>query len=349
LDVLSDNLEDIDKGLMKRADQSGHELYAAFFCFLKDLQNVLVKDLRTDSNINVRLSELFDEFYDNHLLGSLKEKCRKMYENRSNKCDVLDKQFDKITTFNPDSKIPSIEQIETALRRGGAKGQPYNVYAEFIADLRTNLTEEFIKIDTSLTDIVDEFKNDIVNLLANKPRLGLILPVDESKNHKEWLLDFSNEALSGLEQLRFAFLFLYNFELSVRGFLMHKIRKHTDVLDPELPDQMPQLGSQSAQSIRAELRNRLTILRESLKRELRNFTQDPNETFFAVIKEFYDRLAYAPDTEKQWRRLYYDNYAVVWKHEIQAVADLQIAFDEWQKYIDEVKKYNEKIQFILID
>ena len=348
LDILSQNLAAIDNGLMQKADQSGRELYAVFFRFLKDLQNALVKDLRTDGNLNLKINELFDEFYDNHLLGALKEKCRKMYEDRNNDCDVLDKHFQRITTFNPDAKTPSIEKIEKALKRGGAKGQPYHVYAECIADLRTNLTEEFIMIDASLTDIVDDFKKSIVEILANEPRLGFIYPVDESKHPKEWLLDFSNEALSGLEQLRFAFMFLYNFELSVRGFLMHKIRKHTDVLDPELPDQVPQLGSQSAQAIRAELRKRLTILRDSLKRELRNFTQDPNETFYAVMKEFYDRLAYAPNTENQWRRLYYDNYAVVWKQEIHAIADIQIAFDEWQKYIEEVKHFNDREQFTII-
>jgi energy-coupling factor transporter ATP-binding protein EcfA2 len=349
LDILSNNLSEIDNDFMKRADKTGHELYFAFFSFLKDLQNVLVKDLRTDGNLNVKLHELFDEFYSDNLLGSLKAMCLEMERNRNNSCSVLDKEFKRITTFNPDTKIPSIADIEQALRRGGVKGQPSYVYSEFVANLRTNLTEEFIKIDESLTSIVDEFKKNIVELLANKPRLSLIYPIDDSKHPKEWLLDFSNDALNGLEQLQFAFIFLYNFELSVRGFLMHKIRKHTDILDPDIPAQIPQLGSQAEQAIRAELRNRLTLLRDSLKKELRNFTQDPNETFFAVIKEFYDRLAYAPEAEKQWRRLYFDNYATVWKSEIQADADLQIAFDEWQKYIEDIRKYNNKNQFILIN
>jgi hypothetical protein len=349
LDILSQNLSQIDSDFMKKADDTGRELYIIYFSFLKDLQNVLVKDFRKDGNINYKINELFDEFFYTVLLGKLKEMCMEMYENRGIVCSALDERFATITTFNPDAKIPSLETIEQALRRGGEKGQPTYVYSEYVSGIRTNLTEEFIKIDESLSDVVDEFKKRIVELLVNAPRLGLIYPVDDDKHPKEWLLEFSNEILPGFEQLQFAFVFLYRFELSVRGFLMHKIRKHIDILDPDIPSQIPQFGSQPARSIRSELQGRLISLRGSLQRELRNFTQEPNEAFFAVIKEFYDRLAYSPDVEKEWRRLYYDNCAIVWKSEIMAEKDIQIAFDDCQKYINGIKEFNNKNQFILID
>ena len=348
LEVLSANLEEIDTGLMKRADRSGQELYSAYSVFMREVQNMLVKDWRNDVNVSVLLNELFETFYGSHLLGALLKKCREMYKNREETCDILSKRFNDITKFNPATIIPSVERIENELTVGGLHGIAHIVYTKFINELRTDFIQKFIKIDTSLNDIVDEFKKGIVELLTGKPRLGLIYPVNESKHPKEWLREFSENEMKGLDQLQFAFDFLYKFEISVRGFLMHKIRKHTDILDPSLTNQMPDLsGEETAKVISSELEVRLTLFRESLKRELRNFTQEPNEAFLAVLLEFYDRLAFASGSKDQWRQLYYANAGVVWDAEIKKEKELQIAFDEWQKFIDEVKLYNNRTQFTL--
>lgn len=351
LDSLTANLSAIDTDFLKRADRTGGELYVAWFSFFKEVQYVLAKDIRMDSNVNLKIYDLFRDIYENELLGTLKASCVKWSADRNTPCDMLDRQFQRITTFNVDSRLPSQEEIDIRLKRGSTTGNPYFVYCEYAHALRTGLTEDFIKIDASLNEVVTHFKDEITSILTENGRLSRIYPINPAYSKSVWLRQFAEDALlpMGLSRLQFAFTFLSDFELSVRGFLIYKIRKHLDILDPDISTQMPDLGSEPNRAIRSALRNRLNTLKESLKRELQNFTQDPNEVFFAVIKEFYDRLAYSSDSEKEWRTLYYENYAMVWKEELKGVQNSRIVFDEWKSCVDKVREYDRKNDFILIN
>ena len=133
---------------------------------------------------------------------------------------------------------------------------------------------------------------------------------------------------------------------------MHKVRAQLDIIRPLNPEASGVVltadknGNYSS-DIYFYLTVKLEQVRENLKNVLKNFFKDPNEAFFAVIDEFFDRLAKSQGVEKQWYSLY-SNYANrIWAKELAAQASIGVAFDDWTSKVEKLSEYDSESNFIV--
>lgn len=354
LSKITENLDDIDEAFLNEANALGIKLFDEYDKLCRNIEKVLNSGIQNSANGYIFIRDAFDKIYKNKLLGALVKYDREWTIKRNEPCEILTEQAKNILE-NINDYVPSEAAIQEIFDEYGGIA-PTAVWEMELDKIRTNLTEAFIAIDTSLEDLVANFKNDITAILLDddKGRLKYVRKPNEGQPIYEWLKAFSDEILNSenYSQIKLAFEFLYNFNVSVRGFLMHKVRAQLDIIRPLNPEASSVVltadkNGNYAGDIYFYLTVKLEQVRENLNNVLKNFFKDPNEAFFAVIDEFFDRLAKSQGVEKQWYSLY-SNYANrIWAKELAAQASIGVAFDDWTSTVEKLSEYDSEDNFIV--
>lgn len=354
LTKITENLDDIDASFLDEANKLGIKLFDEFDKLYRSIEKVLNTSIQNSANGYIFIREAFEKIYKNKLLGALIRYDWEWSVKRSEPCEILQEQARDILE-NINSFVPSEEEIRMMFEENGGIA-PTAVWEMELDKVRTNLTEAFIAIDTSLEDLVTNFKNDITKILLEdeKGRLKYVKKPNEEKPLYHWLKDFSEEILSNgnYSQINLAFEFLHNFTVSVRGFLMHKVRAQLDIIRPLNPEASGVMltadrNGNYAGDIHFYLTVKMEQVRENLDSVLKNFFKDPNEAFFAVIDEFFDRLAKSQDVEKQWYSLYSNYAGRIWAKELAQQAGIGVAFDDWTSKVEKLAEYDSEDNFIV--
>ena len=222
------------------------------------------------------------------------------------------------------------------------------VYKHFIDVLRSDITQSFIEVDTSLQPMVMAFKNEIATILAENGRLGRILPPGKEKEIYEWMQDFADMHLENGTQLQRAFHFLYEFDFSVRGALMHEVRKSLYEISLANPNMMSvSFNNASAKSVVFKLKVALKRVQDNLKNALKDFYMSPNAALFAVSDEFFDRISTSEGVYDEWFQLYSSFAGRIWSQELMASEKSGSVMASWADDIETLHQYNRKDSFVL--
>jgi uncharacterized membrane-anchored protein len=114
-----------------------------------------------------------------------------------------------------------------------------------------------------------------------------------------------------LHELKFGFDTLASFELSYRGLVQHRIRRHLDRLTP---DTKPLRLSEnpSAEEI---LDNLQTLHAEALyecETALEELLCEPSQAAYAIVEEFLDRILRAKGAQDEWRNFLEEVRSEIW-------------------------------------
>ena len=222
------------------------------------------------------------------------------------------------------------------------------VYKHFLDAARSDITQQFIEVDTSLAPIITAFKNEITGILVENGRLGKVLTPSGEGELFQWLHDFSKAHLESDSQIRRACEFLYDFDFSVRGALMNKVRLslyEISLANPNMINVMFQ--SASARSVVFQLKVALKRVQDNLKGSLRAFYMSPNEALFAVCDEFFERITTSEGVYDEWFALYSGFAGRIWSKELMASQKNGAVMETWAADIEQLQKYNRKDSFIL--
>ena len=111
---------------------------------------------------------------------------------------------------------------------------------------------------------------------------------------------------------------------------------------------MPQNG-RWGNTIWFNLVDNLQNVHDKLQRELRQFFISPNEAFFAVSDEFYDRIYYSKGVKDEWRKLYSNYVMQLYGKELMAnAANSQVA-QRWIEDIENIEKLNRADSFVIVE
>lgn len=354
LRTLTKNIDDIDAGIMQELNCKVDSLYKEYIKIQDAIQNILIVE---SGNIDKEefLAKRWRYFYDNTLMGALKSLRTELESKSDTECDMFRRSVESMLQ-NAVNMVPPVQNLKDSLSAGG-KNRDFEVYSRCLDKLRNDFTEMFLDVDELIFDKqVEEFKERIVDIFArdNAGRLANVVPLDEDRK-VEWLGDVA-EILFDKErygQFKTAFLMVRDFKLTVRGFLMHRIRSRIDRLDLEKDSNMKFIeGSpeEKAIYIHKSLEKKCRSVCEEIEDDMRDgFYKDPNRILHAVMAEFYDRINYSfttniQDVEDVWRGLYRENCQRIWAEEFKDSMELSELYNRWSDLIEQLKKY-QKAEF----
>ena len=287
----------------------------------------IVKTSLPPSSENPLFRELFEEIWYN-ISGSL-EKYLSHLQNQRNEEDPDLKEHIEEALFacRNDPAIPSSEQIE---RLRNARGSYSIAYNELLHEVRTNLSRQFLRLDSGLKRSLLSIKQGIVDALCSSGLKNL-----SNHTNTDYLLDLRNRLPMHTEALIEGFDMLIGFDLSYRGLIQHRIRRHLDGLTPDLTN-LHLSSTPSGDEIHEYLQ---TLHKEALyaaEEALQGLLFEPNQAAFAMVEEFVDRVLRAKGARTQWDILLYESRHDIWPNAFKDLQVKQNQRDKWENTIQNV-------------
>jgi hypothetical protein len=218
-----------------------------------------------------------------------------------------------------DTGIPSIEDIKD---RRDSKGSYDIAYNEYLHEIRAYLSQHFLSLDDGLKRSLDSIKSQVVDVLNEQGKLNT-------------LTDIENLLPEDLDRLRLGFHILSTFDLSYRGLIQHRIRKHLDRLTPD--DTTLKLSkSPSAQEI---LINLQTLHAEAVYEcglALEELLCEPSQAAYAIVEEFVDRVLRAEGVKNDWLIFLQEVRSEIWSTEFEKLGENSRLRREWLTSVEQV-------------
>jgi len=284
--------------------------------------------------------ELFERLW-NELTSGLEALLRHLKAQRNEQnIDFKQQVAAAIAACRQDTGIPELEQIEK--RRDRTGGYP-NAYYQYLHEIRAHLSQHFLALDVGLQRSLVRVKSQVADVLIHQGRLGGITPA----TGVEFLQEVAQQLPESLPKLRLGFQILAEFEISYRGLIQHRIRKHLDGLTPD--ETTLQLSKfPTAKEIFSNLKTLHAEAVYGCETALEDLLSEPSLAAFAIVEEFVDRILRAEGAKSEWRIFLEEVRAQVWQTEFTALGDRTRLRREWVDAIAQVTAANESqaMQFL---
>lgn len=345
LNLLMHNLDDIDALYTTDLIAALDSVRKEYNSFCTNAKKVMTSNLKNAANLLPQMTMDIDEI-EKARKGKLRALAMSEKQMRNVPCTELN---DCVQAIVADVKtgvaIPDKAEILAQVRESADAA---NIYNEYCNQLRNQVSQRFTDVDSTMTALVEKIKDQITEVLVseNGCRLGSILAVSSDKKPYEWLKDFSEMILDPNQYpiLHAAFQTVYNFDFSVRGFLTYEVRACLDKIDPQITSAYISVNedddNQTATNIWFTLKRNMKSVADELTVSMSDLFSKPHRAFFAIIKEFSDKVNFSEGVKREWAQLYSDNYSVVWASKYKSMVAADIASGEWNEMLSELLHCN---------
>jgi len=332
LDYLANNIATLDRQYLDNTYQEISQLQQQVDREIDKASNAF--KIVGEDNVSSVFVPLFNQFRKNVAKGLIL-----LLEELRQQRHQVDSEFKiqverAVAKCREDTGIPSIEEIEDRnLEKGG-----YNiVYETYLNEIRAHLSQHFLALDTGLKRSLDRVKSQIASVLIENGRMGGL----SEKNGAEFINAIAElipaELIPGQpSKIKFGFTILAEFELSYRGFIQHRIRKHLDILTPNEAASLRLPSSPSAEIVREYLHTASSEAVYKCENALEDLLEEPSLAAFAIAEEFIDRILRAATVEDEWRIFLNGVRSHIWT-EFQDLDRLRNLQKEWLNSIASVK------------
>lgn len=227
-----------------------------------------------------------------------------------------------IDSCRQDQGLPAVDEIP---KRIGSYGAPINAFNDYLHHIRTHLTRQFITIDDHTNFTMDEVKTKVAHLFLSVGRLDYLF--SRLSDEKELLTVMATQPLLS-EMLRETFRMLGNYQLSLRGVFLHRIRESNALTDisPFYGTRVPP-RDYSPQGVQQMLDVLQKAAVDRIEHSLSNFMTMPGGAACALGEEFIDQTLRSKDAERDWRLFYKAHRAMIWPE----VFEQSIVWNELQQ------------------
>lgn len=248
---------------------------------------------------------------------------------------------------NPE--IPSLEDIEEKRNTAGSYDIAYN---EFLHEVRTHLSKQFLSLDDALKQSLEEAKSKVVKVLKVTINLDNISQADGT----QFLEEITVKIPSHLQVLKLGFEILATFDLQYRGLIQHRIRKHLDVLTPDrtsynlsgnfldlaldLKNKKIVGGTPTAQRIYDNLSKAQAEAVNKCEKELNSLLKEPSQAGFAIVEEFVDRVLRAENVQTEWQIFLQGIASEIWSDEFGSIMARSQLRQQWIRVIEDAEYHN---------
>lgn len=348
--TLVKNIDGIDEGYVEELNLVIEELYFEYEKLQEKVRGILFNELKNSANVSGIIDDEWENIYSHGFAQKIKN-YRDEWKNKSKEENIAYKNYIETILLNARKKIPDIDRLVWELEAGGHRGQ-LDVYSHNLEKLRNEFTEEFLDIDEEVfDDLIRQMKEDIVDIFAEEDggRLKFVVSVDKNKPKAEWLSYAIDEIFvkEGDIQIRKAFHVLDKFKLTVRGFLMHKVRLRVSRLEPENSEfYVSNAGSKEdmANEIYRFLDKKMKDTCEELRDELVEMYREPHQIIYSIIQEFYDRLSFSvtanQKVENRWKSVYREYCPKIFEDKFKDQKMRSEIYGEWEQLRNKLSKYS---------
>lgn len=355
LENLVANLDEIDMDLMRKANDSGGQLYNAYCDLCNGIMSVLSSSIKKDTEAGC----LFDRLYDELKLPEALQRLYLAYRKNSNRKEArilseINRIIDTIYSY-----VPSQEEIIARLRRGTKDSYMDNVYNYFSDYTRTKISDSFEQIGMDvILPMQEEVKLKLVELLYREDtgKLGDI--VLKGKTYEspsiEWLHHFSEEKLRDYPSLYKAFRFIEEYKLSIEGLLAYLAERSLSLLDPDTKDFRKLKGvdeekelEEKADYIWEQIINNLTPVEQSLRGSFDELATIPSNSFFAYIRKFREKVILSDIGSAELKEFYRNHSFAIWHKEFAKISATKVALGEWNELCDGLNSYCKESYFLI--
>lgn len=328
LEMLKKNLPELDVALEKQLNVKAAEVYDEYAKLL-DMCKITAESYSPDKN-----RQMSDEEFKRDWSAFTYDAGTYLAEYKAKSEDKCTEFETAINGFAPEvsSIIPSVEQIDAMLHVIGPDSTPVDVMKNCMHRVRNELTKRFIDINELFDSMVHDMQRKIANLLSDRMKMYLLLDgerkpdetvvldayadlrreiggsfpeINEGAKYAQWLMEIyvvlDNKFKDDMyNDIKMAVKFISEFNISVRSFLIHRVRKYIDMLDP-LQNNMPlarvvTCNSNTpgmADTIYYILRDLYTTVFSNAQHAIRGMYKEPNQLIYAAVSEFVDRTIYS--------------------------------------------------------
>ncbi len=356
LEQLSENLPEMDRILMEKAETQLYALYQEYHKIAE--QAGLAIQASVDPHIHREFKDYIDKTY-----KKMTNTLRELYLNesygklRNETCASLKEGVEQ-KLKNILSCVPSKEQVMELLNEGDINQT--NAYEISTDRLRLAIINDFLELNTVLHGLAVEMKRAVVHILASEDqgKLGALVAAPP-EDADEWLAELS-ERISDYPKyglISEALHKLMEFDLRMESFLIYPVRSSLDVIDISLVNSPALRGTLKDKESLADdlifwLEHNIEIVHKNIRKELEPLYRYPNSAMWAVIKDFYDRIVYARDEEvnhidvkRAWEYLYDDHIHLIWAKEYNSYNASKGVADEWGAMVKAIHQYDDKNVF----
>lgn len=347
LENMRQNLGAIDALYMKELESALESVRTSYGILCKEAAELMSSDYG-NSLVQYGQREMFIQEMNKNINGKLRALAMAEKEKREVPCDILQERVQYILDdMRTGVMIPEKKKLLAEIRQSR---NVLDVYLENANNLRNSIVQRFSEVDGSLEVLVKEAKNSVSNILLCEDgcRLGRVLAIERGMEPCEWLREFAELHLDSKRypNLHAACMKVCNFKFSVDGFLTYEVRACLDEVDPDLSG-VPNLSQgddvKIADKMYSSLLIKLVYVADALEENLTVLFEKPHRAFFAMIKEFKDKVQHAENVEYEWKNLFSEHFAVIWEDEFRSMITAAAAFGDWEKLTLEMRKLNNKI------
>ncbi len=325
LDYLTINVENLDQQYALTCQDRLTRLQKETALELEKANKALGLGAQRDSWFPVFI-RLFNKLW-NDLTAGLEGLLRDLrWQRDAQDTEFRDQVNAALQACREDTGIPTIEDIKIRRDSEGSYDIAYNKY---LHEIRAYLSQHFLSLDDGLKRSLDNIRSQVVDILNEQGRLNALTSCQGS----EFLTAIENILPENLERLRLGFHILSSFELSYRGLVQHRIRKHLDRLTP---DETPLKLSQtpSAQELLVSLQTLHAEAVYECEGTLEELLCEPSQAAYAIVEEFVDRVLRAEGVKDDWQIFLEEVRSDVWAAEFEKLGEHSRLRREWLTSVD---------------
>ena len=338
VNYLANNITNLDKRYAESCQNSLKEIQISINAELEKARKIFGKTVQVETNTVSFLPQV-EELLKTITIG-LENLFETLRYKRENEDQFFKEQVeDIIQACKEDTGLPSITNIEE--RNKDVKGYG-TTYEQYMNEIRAHLSQKFLSLDDSLKKSVEELKSQVADVLIKQGKLGELTETQGTEFLKEMAKILPEEIIDGKpSKLKFGFQVLTDFELSYRGFVQHRIRKHLDILTPN-ENEVLQLGkTPNAQIVLTNLKTAHQQAVYGCEEALVDFLKEPSQAAFAIVEEFLDRILRAADVKTEWKMFILQSREKIWQSQFQEKLIEETKQKEWLDFVKLVADQNQ--------
>lgn len=354
LDTLLANIDEVDAVYVHELDEKEKALKQTISSLLGRMSGIS-EGVTIGDQVLVKGKECFNA------MGVQLEKIVTEYSQRRREPNyILWNETQKILDGLDSDINPGAEVIQKVANSNNKTGD--QMWDNLLHYVRNEITKRFVSIDDELSKENIRFKNSLVNVLYTNLK-GLFGEGgnvnDDSVDMTAKLREVLEKTIAGNQQYKQiydAIVFLDEFSFNTRATIIQAVRSQLCIINPICEEyskpfydfRKPQCGAEIDYFLTA----RLSLVEENLRHALIGIYNTPNEAFFAVAEEFYDRLTIATtsfseetemltDMSDMWDQFFQEFGKKIWAeqaHDIELMNNLICKINELRPLLEKCGK-----------
>ncbi len=357
IDYLSKNLQEIDLEYAQKTQYRLLEVHKNIESKIKSIKNIFPKDLsdsyREDEELFSRLFKKSDDEGDSgwwrDVTLELEKLKSELWLQRENVNEDLRQGVSEAFGICKQNKgIISAEDKLQQINNKIIEVTVFRAYPDYQDELRLLISHRFLNLDSQLKPTIENIKQKVVEVLKEQGRLKKI---SESKGTK-FFQDINAIVPKRLEKLKSGIEIFIDFELSYRGLILPRIRRHLDRLTNIRIEGKNNIQN-NYQSVTINLNKDTTTEQiitaleidydkaiNDINATLQELLKEPNEAAYSMVEEFVDNIIRRRGIQEEWKNFLRGIKGDIWVEEFGKKEREREIKSEWNKLLEDIEKNN---------